>query len=118
MAGPLTCSKQGSDGTTLLNNFERPTFEPSRSATDRLTNPEAFLQALLRLDTYGRKQPFLESWVLILTGRHLTRALILDIQRPGGAGSSGAYLSGRFDACIEASPGSIREQVIGHKGFT
>ena len=88
MAGLLTCSKQGSDGTTLLDNFERPTFDLSRSAVDRLTNPEPFLQVLLRLHTYGRRQPFLESWVLILTGRYLTRALILDIQRLGGSGSS------------------------------
>ena len=94
MAGPLTCRKQGSDGNTLLNNFERPTFDSSRSAVDRLTNPEAFLQVLLRLHTYSRrKQPFLESWVLILTGRYLTRALILDTQRPGGSGSSAVRTS-------------------------
>ena len=56
-------------------------------------NPQPFLQVLLRLHTYGRKQPFLESWVLILTGRYLTRALILDIQRLGGAGSSAVRTS-------------------------
>ena len=103
MAGPLTCSKQGSDGTTLLNNFERPTFDSSRSAVDRLMNPEPFLQALLRLHTYGRKQPFLESWVLILTRRKLTGAPILDIQRPGGSGSSAVRTSTYFERYLEAT---------------
>ena len=104
MAGLLTCSKQGSDGTTLLDNFERPTFDLSRSAVDRLTNPEPFLQVLLRLHTYSRrKQPFLESWVLILTGRKLTGAPVLDIQRPGGSGSSAVRTSTYFERYLEAT---------------
>ena len=88
----------------LLDNLERPTFDSSRSAVDRLTNSQPFLQVLLRLHTYsGRKLPFLESWVLTLTGRYLTRALILDIQRPGGSGSSAVRTSTYFERYLEAT---------------
>ena len=89
----------------LLDNLERPTFDSSRSAVDRLTNSQPFLPVLLRLHTYsGRKLPFLESWVLILTARYLqTRALILDIQRPGGAGSSAVRTSTYFERYLEAT---------------
>ena len=50
----------------LGGHFERPTLDSSHSAIDRLTrsNLEAFFQVLLRPHAYGRKQPFLEPWVL------------------------------------------------------
>ena len=49
----------------LGGHFERPTLDSSHLAIDRLTNSnlEAFFQVLLRLHAYGRKQPFLESWI-------------------------------------------------------
>jgi hypothetical protein len=103
----------------IRGHFERPTsVDYVTSWSDRLanSNPKPFAKftrspslVLLRLHTYGRKQPFLESTQSLAD--RLIRALILDRHRPGGAGRTSMY----FDAYIEASPGSIQDQVIRKK---